>query len=72
MTEEQRYRYWLAVHALADSEESAPPSTPRLLSMATLPRVGQSAACAICIPIIYRLISGATDSLMYSKMVTDS
>ena len=23
MTEEQRYRYWLAVHALADSEESA-------------------------------------------------
>ena len=22
MTEEQRYRYWLAVHALADSEES--------------------------------------------------
>ena len=23
MTEEQRYRYWLAGHALADSEESA-------------------------------------------------
>jgi hypothetical protein len=23
MTEEQRYWYWLAVHALADSEESA-------------------------------------------------
>ena len=23
MTEEQMYRYWLAVHALADSEESA-------------------------------------------------
>lgn len=23
MTEEQRYRYWLAVHALADSEEYA-------------------------------------------------
>ena len=23
MTEEQRYRYWLPVHALADSEEYA-------------------------------------------------